>query len=189
MLKMKTILYPTDFSVNAEAALELASVLAEEGRGRLVVLHVERQPLATLGGISGVPPLVVEFDDREVREKLNQIQPTRSGFIVEHRLGYGDPATTILKTAEEIGADLIVMGTHGRTGLARLLMGSVAEHVVRKAQCPVLTVRTSSQTLLTLPNNGSGFPAGKQEVETPLTVSHRIALEASLVTPEMEAVS
>jgi nucleotide-binding universal stress UspA family protein len=54
----------------------------------------------------------------------------------------GDPATEILRIAQECKCDLIVMGTHGRTGVARLLMGSVAEHVVRKAECPVLVVKT-----------------------------------------------
>jgi universal stress protein A len=151
MLEMATILYPTDFSANAEAALALASALAKEGHGRLVVLHVERPPLATLGGIAGVPPLALEYDRQGAWEELQRILPSQSGFTVEHCLEYGEPASTILKTAEEVGADLIVMGTHGRTGLRRLLMGSVAEQVVRKASCPVLTVRTPVQTLLTLP--------------------------------------
>jgi nucleotide-binding universal stress UspA family protein len=61
---------------------------------------------------------------------------------VEHWIFQGDPATEILAAAEKIKCDLIVMGTHGRTGLGRLLMGSVAEQVVRKAPCPVLTVKT-----------------------------------------------
>jgi nucleotide-binding universal stress UspA family protein len=60
---------------------------------------------------------------------------------VEHHLKEGDPATEILRLAEERKVDVIVMGTHGRTGLGRLLMGSVAEQIVRKAPCPVLTVR------------------------------------------------
>jgi universal stress protein A len=151
MLEMATILYPTDFSANAEAALALASALAREGHGRLVVLHVERPPLATLGGTAGVPPLPTEYDRQRLEEQLQRIKPLRPGIAVEHRLEYGDPASVILKTAQEVGTDLIVMGTHGRTGLRRLLMGSVAEQVVRKASCPVLTVRTPSQTLLTLP--------------------------------------
>jgi nucleotide-binding universal stress UspA family protein len=60
---------------------------------------------------------------------------------VEHRLGQGDPATVIVNIAQDAGAGLIVMGTHGRTGLGRVLMGSVAEQVLRKAPCPVLTVK------------------------------------------------
>jgi nucleotide-binding universal stress UspA family protein len=72
---------------------------------------------------------------------LEQIRPADPRLEVRHRLAEGDPAEEILRAAEEEGADLIVMGTHGRGGLSRLLMGSVAEAVMRKALCPVLTVR------------------------------------------------
>lgn len=146
MLATKMILCPTDFSTDAQPAFEVACALAGEGCGSLVVLHVERPPLATLGGTTGVPPLPTEYDRERLWEKLQAIQPARAGLAVEHRLEYGDPAAVILKVAEEIGADLIVLGTHGRTGLRRLLMGSVAEQVVRKAPCPVLTLRTPVQT-------------------------------------------
>jgi nucleotide-binding universal stress UspA family protein len=152
MLAMKTILYPTDFSVGAQPAFEVACALAGEGYGRLVVLHVERPPLTTLGGTAGVPPLPTEFDRARVQEELEGFQPARTGIAVEHRLEYGEPDSVILAVAREISAELIVMGTHGRTGLRRLLMGSVAEKVVRKASCPVLTVRTPVETLLSLPS-------------------------------------
>jgi nucleotide-binding universal stress UspA family protein len=141
MLARKTILCPTDFSADARPAFEVAGILAREGGGQLVVLHVERPPLATLGGTTGVPPLPVEYDRQRLREQLKRIQPSRPGIAIEHRLEYGDPVSVILRVAQEIDPDLIVMGTHGRTGLRRLLMGSVAEGVVRKASCPVLTVR------------------------------------------------
>lgn len=146
MSAMRTILYPTDFSTDARPAFEVACALASEGRGRLVVLHVERPPLATLGGTTGVPPLPNEYDGGRLREELQRIRPVRAGVAVEHRLEYGDPTAVILEVAQEIGADLIVMGTHGRTGLRRLLMGSVAERVVRKAPCPVLTFRSAAMT-------------------------------------------
>jgi nucleotide-binding universal stress UspA family protein len=142
MLAMKTILYATDFSADARPAFEVACALASERGSRLVVLHVERPPLATLGGTAGVPPLPNEYDRERLWEELKGIQPACAGVAVEHRLEYGDPAAVILQTAQEIDADLIVMGTHGRTGLRRLLMGSVAERVVRKGPCPVLTLRS-----------------------------------------------
>ncbi|MHB1426608.1 MAG: universal stress protein [Gemmataceae bacterium] len=151
MLAMETILYPTDFSADARPAFEVACALAGEEHGKLVVLHVERPPLATLGGTAGVPPLAPEYDRQRLWEQLQRIQPSRPGIAVEHRLEYGEPESVILKTAQEIGTDLIVMGTHGRTGLRRLLMGSVAERVVRKAPCPVLTVRTPVETFLSHP--------------------------------------
>ncbi len=144
MLVLQTILYPTDFSPGAEPAFEVAWMLARERRGRLVILHVARPPLATLGGTSGVPPLPTEYDRERLWEQLRRIQPSHPSVTVEHRLEYGESASVILAVAREVGADLIVMGTHGRTGLRHLLMGSVAEQVVRQASCPVLTLRTSA---------------------------------------------
>jgi nucleotide-binding universal stress UspA family protein len=146
MLAMETILYPTDFSPEAGPALDVAGVLAREGRRRLVILHVERPPLTTLGGTAGVPPLSTEYDRERLGEQLRRIQPPQAGISVEHRLEYGEPASVILAVARELDANLIVMGTHGRTGLRHLLMGSVAEQVVRQASCPVLTIRTALPT-------------------------------------------
>jgi nucleotide-binding universal stress UspA family protein len=151
MLAMETILYPTDFSAESGPAFEVACALARDGGGRVVILHVERSPLATLGGFMVVPPLPDEYDRQRVQKQLHRIQPSQPGICYEHSLEYGEPAECILKTAQEIGADLIVMGTHGRTGLSRLLMGSVAEHVVRKAPCPVLTIRAAAETLPAIP--------------------------------------
>jgi nucleotide-binding universal stress UspA family protein len=74
-------------------------------------------------------------------ESLQAIKAPSPRVTIEHRLLEGDPATVIAETAAETGADLVVMGTHGRTGLTRFVMGSVAEDVLRKAPCPVLTVR------------------------------------------------
>src|SRR5579884_2462380 len=147
MLAMKTILYATDFSADARPVFEVACTLTGDKGGRLVILHVERAPLATLGGTTAVPPLPNEYDREKLWEQLQDIQPARAGIAVEHRLEYGDPATKILEVAGEIDADLIVMGTHGRTGLRRLLMGSVAERIVRTASCPVLTVRSPAMVL------------------------------------------
>jgi universal stress protein A len=148
MLSMKTILYPTDFSAETQLAFDAACALASEGHGRLVVLHIERPPLGTLGGTTLVPPLPSEYDRQGLWERLRSIQPSRPDIAVEHRLEYGNPESVILKTAKEIGADLIVLGTHGRTGLRRFLTGSVAEHVLREAPCPVLAVRGASERLL-----------------------------------------
>ncbi len=141
MFAVKSILYPTDFSVEAWTAFEVACALASESGGRLVVLHVQPSPLYMLGGTAGVPPLPDEYDRDKLLEQLKSIRPAHAEIAVEHRLEYGEPAEGIIKAAEEIHANLIVMGTHGRTGLRRLLMGSVAERVVRTAPCPVLTVR------------------------------------------------
>ena len=77
MLAIQTILYPTDFSQQAAAAFDVACALAREGQARVVVLHVERSPLATLGGTAGVPPLPNEYDRDRLQEQLRRIQPPR----------------------------------------------------------------------------------------------------------------
>src|SRR5205807_909314 len=77
----------------------------------------------------------------ELRGTLGRFQPPDPGMRVEHRLEEGDAAAEIVRVAQEIHCDLIVMGTHGRTGIGRLLLGSVAEQVLRRAPCAVLTVK------------------------------------------------
>jgi nucleotide-binding universal stress UspA family protein len=140
MLPIHTILHPTDFSDRSGNALPLACALARDYAARLVVLHVA-QPTPLVYGEGFVVPDPDETV-REERERLQNLLVPVSGIPVEKRFVEGDPADRVLDVAREIRADLIVMGTHGRTGLKRLLMGSVAEQVVRKAVCPVLTVTT-----------------------------------------------
>lgn len=139
MLPIRTILFPTDFSDQSNCAFQLASALARDYAARLVILYVAEPflPVATDGGFM-IPPTM---DTKELREKLRQLRPHDAKVEVQHRLAEGDAATEILRIAAEIKCDLIVIGTHGRTGLSRLLMGSVAEQVLRKACCPVLTVK------------------------------------------------
>jgi nucleotide-binding universal stress UspA family protein len=139
MFPVHTILHPTDFSEHSEYAYRVACALARDYGARLVVLHVAATPVIVYG--EGVAPLDAEACYAEEKEKLFRMNPG-SGLYVEHRFQEGDPAVDIPRLAQESHADLIVMGTHGRTGLMRWLMGSVAEEVMRRAPCPVLTVRT-----------------------------------------------
>jgi nucleotide-binding universal stress UspA family protein len=136
------ILFPTDFSPASEHALRWATSLARDSRATLVIIHVEEPPMAYGGGelYYGVE----ETDRDELRRSLVEVMPTDSGVLCVHKLLVGDPAEAIVQTAENENAGLIVMGTHGRTGLTRLLMGSVAEAVVRRAKCPVLTVKQAA---------------------------------------------
>jgi nucleotide-binding universal stress UspA family protein len=136
MLPIRTVLHPTDFSERAGYALTVASALARDYGARLVVLHVV-QPVVTFG--EALPP---DSDDlrAEARELLDRLAVPGANILIDRRLADGDPAAVILHFARETPADLIVMGTHGRTGLGRLLMGSVAEQVARHASCPVLTL-------------------------------------------------
>lgn len=139
--KIQTILLPTDLSASAESALGAAFSLARDYHARLIVLHV-----ASYG--SAVP--YSEFETmlkdssgyrRELEDQLRQCQ--KPACNAEFRVEEGDPAEQILRIAQETRCDLIVMGTHGRTGLRRLLMGSVAEKTLRNASCPVLLVKHS----------------------------------------------
>jgi nucleotide-binding universal stress UspA family protein len=142
MLPIHTILHPTDFSERSALAFRLACALARDYGARLVVLHVTAPPLVAYGeGVVIAPTEAETHHDRE-REELRRLRPADPKVVAEHLLLEGDPVSAILGVAQDAHVDLIVMGTHGRTGLRRLLMGSVAEQVVRRAPCPVLTVRT-----------------------------------------------
>ena len=132
--RIRVILHPTDFSDVSEAALHVARSLARDAGARLVILHV--YPFNELA---------VPEDPRDFRAALEQLREHTDGPDLKHpvetRLSKGDAADVILGIAGEINCDLIVMGTHGRTGLRRLLMGNVAESVVPEASCPVLVVK------------------------------------------------
>jgi nucleotide-binding universal stress UspA family protein len=134
MLPVHCILHPTDFSEGARGAFRLACALARDSDAELVVLSVVPLPAV----MYGPPP---ESYMEHLREDLCRMRPPDAGMRFQHLVAEGNPATAILRAARDNGCDLIVMGTHGRTGLTRFLMGSVAEEVVRKARCPVLTVK------------------------------------------------
>lgn len=139
MLAIRRILHPTDFSEHCRPAFAVACALARDYGAELVVFHVARLPLLT--PVNGVLVPTPADEAEQARGQLEQVRPADPLVKVEHRLAEGDPAVEVLKAAGDLPADLIVMGTHGRGGLSRLLMGSVAEAVVRKAPCPVLTVK------------------------------------------------
>lgn len=153
MLNIQTILHPTDYSEHSDYAFRIACSLARDYRAKLVLLHVALRSV-TIEGEAAIAPRSEEYFQAE-REKLEGISvPTE--VRVERQVAEGAPAEEILRAAQAMKADLIVMGTHGRTGLARLLAGSVAEQVMRRAPCPVLTVRPPS--LQTEPSEGPTSP-------------------------------
>jgi nucleotide-binding universal stress UspA family protein len=140
-MNARKILFPTDFSTTGQTALELATSLARDRGAELIIAHVEEPPMAYGGGEFYYG---IEMPDRKELEKmLSKVVPTEPSVGYEHRLVIGSPATAIVYLAEKENAELIVMPTHGRTGLMRVLMGSVAEEVVRRATCPVLTVKAA----------------------------------------------
>jgi nucleotide-binding universal stress UspA family protein len=140
MVPIRTILVPTDFSTASADALAVASSLAHEQGARLILLHVleEHAVLAC----AGVIPLDLAMCRDEMREKLDQQAVRYPGVRIDKQLLQGKPVAQILRAAQETRCDLIVVGSHGWSRLRRMLLGSVAEAVSRKAPCPVLTVRT-----------------------------------------------
>jgi nucleotide-binding universal stress UspA family protein len=113
--------------------------MAREHGARLIVLHACPSAVATSEIEAAMLPS--EADKGLLRAALGRLQPLDPKVRVEHLLQAGEPVEEILRVAREYSCDLIVMGTHGRTGLSRLLMGSVAEAVVRTASCPVVTIK------------------------------------------------
>jgi nucleotide-binding universal stress UspA family protein len=141
MVALRTILHPTDFSDGSRLAFELACALAREQGARLIVLHVKQPPGPMVSYGAAVAWLRPEETDEKLWAQLRQNEAGDAAVALEHRLLEGDPARVIVRLAGAGGCDLVVMGSHGRTGLSRLLLGSVAEEVVRRAGCPVVTVR------------------------------------------------
>jgi nucleotide-binding universal stress UspA family protein len=140
------ILVPTDFSAPSDIALEYARTLARHFAAKLHVLHViEETPLeSALGAEALVPPTPAVRTERlqNALERLSHriTEDDRRELAAKTEVVFGKPSHTIVDYASDNGFDLIVMGTHGREGIAHLLMGSVAELVVRSARCPVMTV-------------------------------------------------
>jgi nucleotide-binding universal stress UspA family protein len=165
MLSIQTIVHPTDFSEHSDYAFRLACSLARDQRARLVVLHVAPSFVVSSGQL--LTPIQTEFRVDQLWKDLHGIRAEDPEVRLEHRLAKGDPATEILRVAQEIHCDLLVLGTHERTGLGRLLMGSVAEQVVRKAPCTVLTVKT----LPGIPAKSGAHSGGTGDAVKPVSVA------------------
>jgi nucleotide-binding universal stress UspA family protein len=137
----RMILHATDFSDHSAYALDVALVLARAHGARLVLVHVA--PAATALAHAALVPVLTAHHEN-LRHHLRQLAPSDANLTVETRLEQGDAADAIVRVAQETQADLLVLGTHGRSGLSRLFMGSVAEDVLRKAACPVILVKVPS---------------------------------------------
>ena len=146
MIDLHRILVPTDFSKYSQNALTYAAAFAENFAAELHLLHVVQNLALIIPDIIPVEPsLVPSLEqmtdavhtafDRLIAE--NNLQP----FVIHRAVREGTPFYEIIQYARETNIDLIIMGTHGHSGLAHVLLGSVTEKVVRKAPCPVLTVR------------------------------------------------
>jgi nucleotide-binding universal stress UspA family protein len=136
MIHIKKILYPTDFSSYSNQAYFHAVALAESHNASLTVLFVH-----TPDFMAPDQPKDASAAQRYWQSQLEQIRPVNPDIPVQHIFLDGDPASAIVRYARDAAMDLIVMGTHGRTGLDRLLLGSVAEKVLRDAPCSVMVAK------------------------------------------------
>lgn len=163
-MQVRKILVPIDYSDDSHQALQCGASLAKQYGAKLLLLHVIPKAVEEVFQHDpGWEPFISSFSDQEIGPE-RQIHPPDPFIIdleekargelsdfahkslheavpVEVKIGVGRPVEEILRMAREEGGDLIVMGTHGRTGLRHVLLGSVAEKVVRTAPCPVFTVR------------------------------------------------
>jgi nucleotide-binding universal stress UspA family protein len=128
MFAVKTLLHPTDLTPASRYAFDLACQIARDRGARVVALHV-------------VPPPNRHHAEVVVGNPLAGLREIAPDVPIDTRVEKGDPAGVILRTAKEMKCDLIVMGTHGETGLSRLLTRHVTDEVAQAAACPVLTMR------------------------------------------------
>ena len=140
-MHLKKILCPFDFSSFSNAANEYASLLAQSTGAEIVYLHVAL-PDVTFSSYAYVD---LQKEAEADRKRLEAIKPTVAGIKASYEIEFGTPSATIAEFADEHGVDLIVMGTHGRTGWRRVAMGSVAEAVVRDTSCPVLAIKSETK--------------------------------------------
>jgi universal stress protein A len=145
MTDPKRILVPLDFSEQSLRALAYAKTLAKPFAASLDLLHVVPNPYIAdpSGRYTPLPQNFLDELEQDARTRLNEVltPDERKAFSVRSIVKVGDPLFEIVEYARLEHVDLIVMGTHGRTGISHLFLGSVAERVVRTAPCPVLTVR------------------------------------------------
>jgi nucleotide-binding universal stress UspA family protein len=143
----KIILVPTDFSVAAETALDHALALAAKLGAKVFLLHAYALPVIGFPDGTLIPSAAIASGiiNRAEKELADCVAKRReSGVEIVPLLKQADPREAILATAHDLSADLVVMGTHGRRGIARALIGSVAEAIVRVSPVPVLTVHAAT---------------------------------------------
>ena len=144
MKKIKKILFPNDFSENASKILQYVLSISEAYNSTIYLLHVV-QDLHRWGKVY-IPHTSMDVFQKEALEGAEKVmdrvceEQLQSCPSFERRVVSGDPATEILKTIEAEDIDLVIMGTHGRKGLEHVILGSVAENVVKKSSAPVMTV-------------------------------------------------
>ena len=149
-MKIQNILVPTDFSDDARSALDAAVDWAAEFGATIHIVHAYFVDVPAVdGGYGGdflLPADILEPVREAAETSVAELvaEASQRGVSAEGRATLGDASSSILAEAERLGADLIVMGTRGLTGLKHVILGSTAERVVRKSPCPVLTVKANA---------------------------------------------
>jgi nucleotide-binding universal stress UspA family protein len=150
-MHIRSILLPTDFSECAECALPYATQLARQADAKIICLYVVEAMMPPVGYAPVAEPLPAVDVSEQLQHSAERELPklaTReecAGLQVEELIVHGEAAVEIVRVAREREVDLIVISSHGRTGLGRMLFGSTAESVVRHAHCPVLVVKPKEQ--------------------------------------------
>ena len=166
-LDIKRILVPTDFSAPSEPALDYAAAMARQFGAAIHLLHVCEVPAMVTGSMDGYAIAYTDWSQRlgdEAERALARLRDRFSGVPVTTEVLFGNPARSIVSAAKTNAADMIVMGTHGHGPVMHLMMGNVAERVVRMSPVPVLTVRQprdsqDEQEATTVPRTVSTFAA------------------------------
>ncbi|MFQ3598311.1 MAG: universal stress protein [Chloroherpetonaceae bacterium] len=149
MIHIQKILCPIDFSAPSRNALRYANEFAKAMNAKITVMHViQPQPIAADVNVPYVP-LEIELE-KNAKDDLARIvkEEVHDGVLVEQVLAFGLPSDCVIAQARKENVDLIILGTHGRTGISRLLMGSTAESVIRQAARPVLVVKASEKEFI-----------------------------------------
>jgi len=154
---IKRILVPTDFSVYSDTAIHYAADLAGHFGATLELIHIVEDPFlsgawSAEGFIAGADNLLEDVtESAKIRLASVAAALAARGIVAEVSVATGPPSAGIVERARDGGFELIIMGTHGRTGLSHVVLGSVAERVQRTAPCAVLTVKTDNQRTSHLP--------------------------------------
>lgn len=164
MIALKTILVPTDFSEPSQVAWRYGKAFADAFHASLHLIHVVQEPFSQPWAVEAYGFSLAALQEEWIREataRLEQMLPPdeRERYRGQVATVLGHPVVEILKYATEHTVDLIVLGRHGRGPLGHMVMGSVAERVVRKAPCPVLTVRHAEREFVTPDEPGGEAPA------------------------------
>lgn len=163
-MNIKRILVPYDFSDCSSVALDYGGRLAVDSDTRLYIVHVDElldAHISVIPPVNGPGAYASSWEKRRraVSKQLAKIVPLNTPVVYEHHCLIGAPADEILAFAERVHVDLIVMGSHGRTGLSRLITGSVAEKVMRGSKCPVLILKSRAKQTSTTAVAKSESPA------------------------------